>query len=466
MKTIKNIIKVIFSNITTIIAGVLVSFILPKIITVSDYGFYKVFSLYFNYLGVLSLGIIDGIVLKYGDKDYEQLEKEKLRAVFLLYSILHLFFVLALVGISFCFGSDYQFICLMLAATLLPVNVAGYFQQISQITQRFFEYSIRKIIQSICNVVFIVILFGLFYFGKYQISYYIYIYGTVAINLLLALWYVFTYRDIIFGKKISVQAAFIEVKDLVKLGVPLLVSNLCSTLLLSLDRQFVSILFSNEEYATYAFAYSMLSLVTVATSSISTVIYPLFKRFDKDKLISSYETISSIVLVFVFAIGLIYNPLCYFIEWFLPQYSESLLIFRIILPGVSLSSAITVVLHNYYKVLGYSFKFFILSVFALFISCAFNFVAYFIFKSREAISIASIISLFIWYLAVSVLISKECKFSVNNLIYILLMFASYYLSTVIIVHWLSLIVQICSFVLITFLMEFKNIRSIKNILKH
>ena len=66
-----------------------------------------------------------------------------------------------------------------------------------------------------------------------------------------------------------------------KLGMPLLLANLCSTFLISLDRQFVSMLFTTEEYAVYAFAYSMLSLITVATSAVATVLYPVFKRMDE-----------------------------------------------------------------------------------------------------------------------------------------------------------------------------------------
>ena len=352
----------------------------------------------------------------------------------------------------------------MLAAILIPTNITGYFQQISQITQRFKEYSLRKILQSLCNIIFVGVLVLLFYLEIATINYHIYVIGVASISVLLAAWYIFTYRAIVFGRGITLRECWTEIIELVKLGFPLLVANLCSTLLLSLDRQFVSLLFTTEEYATYAFAYSMLSLITVATSSISTVIYPLFKRLDQEKLKNNFRIISAIVFIVVFCICLIYNPLVYFINWFLPKYSESLVIFRIILPGVALSAAITVVLHTYYKVLGHSFKYFVISLIALLISASFNVVAYLIFKTRESISIASIVSLLIWYIITSFSINKECKFSIKNAIYILLMFVSFYCSTILTIPWASFLIQITSFSVITFFYVRKDYKEIKALL--
>lgn len=75
-----------------------------------------------------------------------------------------------------------------------------------------------------------------------------------------------------------------EIVHLIQIGFPLLFANLCSTLILTLDRQFVNVLFDNATYAVYAFAYNMLSLVTVATSAISTVLYPTLKRVDLESI--------------------------------------------------------------------------------------------------------------------------------------------------------------------------------------
>lgn len=61
MQSVKDILKVSASNVVKLLAGLLVAFVLPKIIGVADYGYYKTFTLYATYVGLFHLGICDGI---------------------------------------------------------------------------------------------------------------------------------------------------------------------------------------------------------------------------------------------------------------------------------------------------------------------------------------------------------------------------------------------------------------------
>ena len=451
MKTLKNIFGVILGNATAIVSGVFVGFVLPKIISVSDYGMYKIFTLYFNYLGVLSLGIIDGIVLKYGGKNYDELDREKFRSVFAWYFIVNAIFTILIVIVALILGdADYRFVALLLAANLIPANITGYFQQISQITQRFTEYSVLKVIQSIANI-FIVICLLLLYITEWaSIGYRIYLVLLLSLNLMLVIWYLQTYKEITFGKKKSLISTLSEVIELVKIGFPLLLANLCTTLLLSIDRQFVSICFSTEEYATYAFAYSMLSLITVATSAISAVIYPIFKRANFNYLRKNYQIINMLLLIFVFLIILVYYPLFYFVDWFLPNYAESLNIFRIILPGLAVSASITVVMQNYYKVFDMSLLFFKNSVGVLLISFLLSVISYLLFGTKESISITSFIALLIWYVITERRINKFCTKSNKNIIYLLLMSSVFYVCTFIPLTWIGGMINLIVYIISTF----------------
>ncbi len=465
MRVLKDIFKVIVSNLTTILSGVIVSFLLPKIISVSDYGFYKIFTLYFNYLGVLSLGIIDGIVLKFGEKNYTELDHQRFRSYFAWYSILHIVLTFAIVLVSFFVNVfDYKFLILLLAANLIPANITGYFQQISQITQRFKEYSIRKILQSVFNILLILLLFFLYQSDLTVVTYKLYLIGSLVVNLALVMWYIWTYRDIIFGKRDPLSSTFKDVLSLAKLGFPLLLANMCSTLLMSLDRQFVSMLFNTEEYATYAFAYSILSLITVATSAISIVIYPIFKRIEKSLLKDNYKNINFILLFFVFFVMVVYFPMGYFVEWFLPKYTYSLSIFRIILPGLAISSSITVVTHNYYKVFDKSTEFFKKSIVALVVSFVFNIIAFLLFGTRESISIASVFALLIWYFHSRNGLKKICSGISKDTIYMLIMCLVFYACTAIPNFLLSGLLYVCAYILISVGLFAQNWRALKNIL--
>ena len=150
---LKNIVGIIASNISTVVSGIIIGFIIPKVISVEGFGLFKTFSLYITYVGLFSMGIIDGIVLKYGDKDYEQYDAKLFRSYFRWYFIIHIFWVICIILSSFFFhDGDHKFIILMVAVYLLFSNIVGYYQQISQITQRFKEYSVAKILQSIMKI--------------------------------------------------------------------------------------------------------------------------------------------------------------------------------------------------------------------------------------------------------------------------------------------------------------------------
>ncbi len=144
-----------------------------------------------------------------------------------------------------------------------------------------------------------------------------------------------------------------------------------------------------------------------------------------------------------YAGALLYFPLLKFIPWFLPKYTDALPIFRIIIPGLAISSAVTIVMHNYYKVLGKNILFFRNCLCILVASFTANLIAYLIFGTREVISIASIVVLLLWYLLSERLFVKQYDIHITkNLLYIIVMSAGFYLSTMIDAWWLGMIIYV------------------------
>lgn len=465
-KTLSSILKVSGSNILKLCAGVLVGFLLPKIIGVTDYGYYKTFTLYASYVGLLHFGFADGIYLKYGGENYEKLNKQVFR--FYTSFLMGLEFIISFIGAIialFVLAGELRFIFICLAVYLFTANIINHYQIISQITGRFNELSIRTVIQSIFTALAVIALWVIHHFSNTIGSYKIYTIIYVGINVLLTIWYIYTYKDITFGKQDRSHKR--EIWQFIKLGFPLLLANLCSTLILNLDRQFVNILFDTDTYAVYAFAYNMLGLIMTAMSAISTVIYPTLKRTDEKTLKNSYTFLIETILIFVFVCLLVYFPLCWFINWFLPNYIDSLLIFRIILPGLAISSAITIVMHNYYKTMGKENVFFIKSIIILFLSAIANYVAYAIFKTTQAISASSIFVMVIWYIFIEIYFIKNYKIKwLKNFTYMLLMASGFYLITCWNIWWTSMLIYLTFLLVVTYGFYYKDInRIIKKLFK-
>lgn len=428
-KNLKDIIRVIFSNGLSMLSGILVAFLLPKMIGVTDYGYYKTFTLYATYVGLFHFGIEDGIYLVFGGNSYEELNKKDFRfytrfllILELIISLLLFFFVLSyLDGIN-------KVIFSCVAIYLFTSNMTNYYQFISQITGRFKEYSLRNIIKSVLTVLSLLILF---LFGN-NIGYREYLYIFLAINMALLIWYFYTYKEITIGTVEGNRKKYLEILKFLKLGFPLMVSNLCSALILNIDRQFINVFFENQQYALYAFAYNILTLITVFTSAVAAVFYPLLKQKDEHTAISLYSIFTSIILVVLFISMTSYFFICFVVNKFLPDFKESLLILRIIFPGVIVSSAITVSFGTFYKIVGKTFVFFINNIFIFILSIATNTIAYYTTRSMEAISIASIITIFIWYILSDYYFIKKYKTKwCKNLFYSLLCSIIFYIITMI-----------------------------------
>ena len=457
---VKSIFGVAASNVITIIGGIIVGFLLPKVLPVEDYGWYKTFTLYTAYIGFVGLGIQDGIVLKYGGKDYEDIDRPLFRSYLSWYTLVHIVFCfLMFICAQFLTDMNYRFILVSLGLYAIIANYSAYFQHISQITQRFREYTTRKIISSVLKIVNVGVLFVWAALG-FPPTYRVFLIVFILTELLVTAWYVYTYRDIAFGERLSFSDTRKEIFQLSFTGFPLLFANLCSSLILSLDRQFVRVLFDTTTYAKYAFAYNMLSLVTVATSAISTVLYPTLKRTTPETMKDNYGALAAIISIIVFGAIVAYYPLCLFVGWFLPQYTESLPIFRIVFPGLALSASITVVMHNYYKAEGKNLIYFRKSILVLGVSAAANAIAYYLFHTTSSISIASIITMVFWYIYSDRYFVKKYKVSPwKNYLYLGVMMCVFYLCSAIKNYYLGFIMYIALFGISTWIIHQEIIKN-------
>lgn len=453
-KTLKDIAKVVASNIISLVSGILVAFLLPKITTVSDFGYYKTFTLYVSYIGLLHFGFCDGVYLMYGGWNYEDLPLDVFRMYFKVLTVMETAVTIAIIVVTGCvLPDDLHFIFYCLALYSLFHIYSSYYQLVSQATSRFNEFSLRTIIYSVLRFLGLVVLWIYAKLSSSFVSYEYYVGILVVLEIALAIWYFNTYFAISFGKSVSIRENKHSIVSIYKLGFPLLITNLASTFLLTLDRQFVNILFSKEDYAIYAFAYSMLSLVTTTTSAVATVLFPKLKRSSERELENTYSRLIATILIVVYAGLIVFFPLKWFVNWFLPQYSSSIIIFRVIFPGLAISSAITIVMYNYYKVLNKTTLFLKISIGILLLSGIANYVAYKLFGTTVSISIASIITMMVWYVISERLFVKRYSIKwVKNIVYLLIMMLGFYGITTIENILLSGILYLVFFVIMIFIM--------------
>lgn len=427
-KFIKNIISVMIANIISLLGSITSGFLLPKIFNIEEYGYYKIFTLYMSYAGLLHFGFLDGMLLKISGMKYEELDKQKYRKITMFYAVFQLFVCLFVLLISFSMERQYHYIFFFLGLCIFSTNLITYFQFISQATMRFNEFSIVKVVTSVLTFFSICILYGIYlvYGSVIKSKYYIMIF--TCINWIILLYYLYKYRGIVFGKIKCNSFIINDIKIFFTRGFILTISYQILQMLLNLDRQFVALAFSISEYAVYSFAYSLISMITTVISAISLVLFPTLKRVNKEVAIKYFaKSLSSIEVLVLACLGG-YYPLAKVIDIFLPEYKESIEYLIILFPGLVVSSCITIVVFTYYKLFEYNVRFFIISCSTLGISFLLNLCAWKLYKSPSAISFASVISMLIWFIATIVNLRYEVQIKWReNFIYVVVVGCIFYI---------------------------------------
>ena len=77
-----NVIISLIVQIVSLLVSFIVSFLVPKFIDEYQYAYWQTYILYVGYVGVLHFGLLDGIVLRYSQYDFDQLDKERIRSQF------------------------------------------------------------------------------------------------------------------------------------------------------------------------------------------------------------------------------------------------------------------------------------------------------------------------------------------------------------------------------------------------
>lgn len=466
---IRNVLKIAMSNMFIILSGVVSGFFLPKLLGVTDYGFYKVFNLYITYGVFFDLGISNGIYLLYGGYKRAELPKKTFRFYFDFFLKIQIVFALIVtISAVFFMDNEYKFIFIMVALYTLVNNIATYFEKISVMIGEFNASLRRNMLKSILTVLIIFILWlgikldiPMRHFVFYTILFVV-IYGILAIQ------YCVYYKELILGEKELFKNQKNNLYKIIVSGFVLLLADMVANLILTLDRQFVSMLFDINTYSIYSFAYSMLRIVILAISAIATVLYPTLKRMSVEQMKKSYNYSLAIVGMISLGCLIMYYPLCLVVKSFLVEYSGSLPIFRILFPSITINSIISMIMISHYKALGKEKLYFYISIIILAISAIFNIVAYFVTKSPLGFSIASMLVMLLWYIVSDKKLSKlyEINTRINYLYLIINIIVFYGISYIFTNDYVGFIINLFFYLVISYLIYTTEVKEIINQLKN
>lgn len=394
-KKIKDLWYIFSANFLNFLMGIVSGFLVPKFLGIDDYAYIKVFTFYITYVGISHLGLIDGIYIKYGAFEYDELPREKIRGYAKVLLVMQIIEAIVLsVAMSILVGNQNRIIIFIFTFfNMIIINMTTLWTYINQITKRFKIFSINTVLSKVLYLIGLVILILINSFG-----YITYIILQTIINIIILGIYLYNDRELIFGKSVSFKEALLDSISLIKVGFFVLIGNFMSLLILGIDRLFIDRLFSLKDFAIYSFAYTLISLFYILLNSITTVIYPYLTRARKDSYKEVYETIRISITILMSVTLCAYFVIKVIVVKFLPQYSESFSILMYLVPTVIYSGQINILISNFYKVLNRTKEYTVNNIVALILAFVTNFGAYVLFKDMKSIAAATLISFILWIL--------------------------------------------------------------------
>lgn len=378
----------------TVVAGlfnVALVFVVPKLISVEGYGYWKMFGLYAGYMGFLHFGFADGALLRWAGRPMEEFHHEIGPAV------KYLFWQHVIVLVPLC---TIAAVALRGPFRVVGIAVALYAVIYNEVTILLYGLQSAKIFRPVAIATFaapaLFLGFALLWRTKWQ-SDYREIIGLYASGWLIVMIFLLAQTKPWTGGRSGVGLITLA-KECLLSGWPIMAASTGVMLIISADRLAVSWAASIQNFAQYSLAASAMAVPITAISACSKVFFPHLAAVTPEGRRRIYG-LSSRMLLMVWVVLLpFYFALDLFIRHFLPKYLPSLMYARIMLLGIPFLAVIQILQMSYAYLHGTQKQFLGRTMVALAVSLGLTSLAAFHAGSLRIVAGAQVAVLGAWWL--------------------------------------------------------------------
>jgi O-antigen/teichoic acid export membrane protein len=343
-----NIIYAFLAQGISLLLSLVMSFIVPKLLGVKEFGYWQLFLFYTNYTGALTLGLNSGIYLQLGGKKYQELEYSplgnQLRASIVVQMVFALLF--AVYASVFEVDPKRKFVMCCVAAQMVICNAIDFLGCIYQAVNRTKIYSMSVIIDKISFLVFVLALL----ISKAQ-HFQIFVLLLLAGKIISLIYCFYIGRKIVFSPWMRSQNVILEMGRNMAVGISLMFSYFADALILGIGRFVVDGLWGIEAFGKLSFSLSLASYFLLFIGQISMVLFPVLRQIDHEKLRQIYKVGRDFLSIVLEGLFLAYLPMKYVLGLWLPQYRESLQYLALLLPICTFDGKMQMLCSTYLKVL-------------------------------------------------------------------------------------------------------------------
>ena len=158
---ISNIIFSIVTQIISIVVSLVMTLGIPKLLSLKDYGYWQLFIFYIGFIGFFQLGLSDGLYLKYGGKEFNNINKQIIKSQLVFAMLFQTAISLGIIAYVFFTGSEAPrfYILMAFAFYLIIGNLITLLGFLLLSTNRIKEYSKSVLVDKVSFILLLLLLF-------------------------------------------------------------------------------------------------------------------------------------------------------------------------------------------------------------------------------------------------------------------------------------------------------------------
>ncbi|RGW10562.1 polysaccharide biosynthesis protein [Enterococcus asini] len=172
-----------------------------------------------------------------------------------------------------------------------------------------------------------------------------------------------------------------------------MISNIVSMLILGISRLMVERQWSIETFGKLSFTLSISNMFMTFINAVGVVMFPLLRRSNKESLPLLYIKLRNVFVPITYGILIFFYPIKLILNYWLPEYSQSLFFMGILFPIVIYEGRMALLVSTYLKAIRKEKIILLSNVITLVIASLFSFVSVFIFKDIYLTIIVIVFSL-------------------------------------------------------------------------
>lgn len=407
LKTLtSNMLYAYVSQAVSTLIGLSFTILIPKVLGVSGYGYWQLIVFYTTYLGVFYLGINDGIYLRNGGKEFNEINKTVIAKIGKCFFGIHSLVGIVIAICAFFFVADHNRIfVLVTTACYLPLfNIKGMLGQVMQAVNNTKVSSVANLIDRIVTFIAVFICLGLHITDfRYYVVFYV-VGGFCA-----TLYCCFRAREIFSPRLDSDVKILEEIKEDIKAGFPLMISSFSALMITGISRQIIDMRWEISAFSKISLALTMMNLVLVFLNQSSLVLFPAIRKIEQSLQVELYTSFNRLINIIVPAVLVFYVPIGKLINMWLPEYYESIIFLGILLPICIWDGKMNLLNNTYYKVLRMERQLLAINIGTLILNTLFSIAGAYIFGNINLIAYGLLVSIACRSLVSEVFLQKRLK---------------------------------------------------------